>query len=190
MTTRGTIDVSTLHQSAFAVRRYCESNPSDSAAWHLYALITERLGQHDIAIEALEQATRLLEIEFESSESQDVERKYAVALVNLGRVRLASGAEDQALAAFGDALGLAGEDTRMVVQCQLGQALAEAGLGEVDKALEDFQHALDACDSLGPEEDVVGFKEEIAVLLARTLWSMQDDDAKEAAQVHLLERCV
>jgi superkiller protein 3 len=153
-------------------------------------LISERLGQHDIAIEALEHATRRLETEFESSESQEVEHKYTVALVNLGRVRLASGAQAQALAVFADALELAGEDARMVVQCHLGQALAQAGLGEADKALEEFQQALNACDSLGTAEDAVSFKEEVSVLLTRTLWSMQDEDAKEAAQAHLLERYV
>ncbi len=154
---------------------------------HLQALIAERLGQLDIAIDSLEIATALLDNEFEASESSDVEKRYAVALVNLGRVRLASEQYDKALEAFGDGLGLAADDPKLVVHCRLGQALAQASLSNVDEALEAFQQALDGCQAL-EEENVLAVKEEISVLLARTLWSMRDQDAREAAKAHLLER--
>lgn len=154
---------------------------------HLQALIAERLGELDIAIECLENATTLLDAEFETSESSEIEKRYAAALVNLGRVRLASEQYEKALEAFGDCIGLAADDAKLVIQCRLGQALAQASLSNVDEALEAFQQALDACTTLEGEEALV-IKEEISVILARTLWSLQDEDAQEAAKAHLLER--
>lgn len=136
---------------------------------------------------SLDQASTLLEEQFETSESTEIERAYCIALVNLGRVRLAAGDYDQALNAFISVSELVGplDDAdevtqRLKVQSLLGQALAHFWLEDVDKSLEASQFALEGSTSTSVRND-------IAVLLARTLWGLGGEEAKEAAKAHLME---
>ena len=188
------VDTALLHAPAFALRHYTHQRPRDIPALHLYALICERLGLVEEAAAALEKAANLLEEAFESSESEEIERAYSVALVNLGRVRLASGQYAQALEAFTNCWELvssATEDTnllyRLKVQSRLGQALAQFWLEDIDKSLEAFQSALEEGEAQQGTGKLKGYKEEVAVLLARTLWGGGGEDAKETAKTHLLE---
>lgn len=180
-------DPSILHAPAFALRHYTHLKPRDAAALHLYALICERLGLIDEATTSLDQASALLEEEFEATESTEVERAYYIALANLGRVRLAAGQYTPALDAFTSVWELVGplddnEDAtaRLKVQSRLGQALAHFWLQDVDKSLEAFQAALDQASDIPRKNDV-------AVLLARTLWGIGGEEAKETAKSHLME---
>lgn len=178
-------DTGVLHQPAFALRLFTHQRPSDSSAAHLYALICERLGLVDEAVSALEKASELLEQEFEHAESPEVEHRYITALLNLGRVRLAGRAHNQSLEAFTNCFELLGgsqhpDAGKMRVQARLGQGLAQFWLGQVDESLEAFQHALDECS--GQAE-----KELVAVLLARTLWGLGGDEAKDLAKSQLME---
>lgn len=181
------IDVSLLHGTVFALRHYTHQRPRDSSALHLYALISERLGLTDDASAALESAVTLLEEDFEASESAETERAYTIALANLGRVRLATGQYKAALEAFTSVWELVGsldhaDDgviQRLKVQSRLGQGLAHFWLDEADKSLDEFQAALDLAGLEG--------KNEVAVLLARTLWGLGGEDAREAAKTHLME---
>jgi superkiller protein 3 len=179
-------DTTPLHQAAFALARYVAAHPEDSGAKHLQALVSERLGLTDLAVAALEDATKLLEDEFERSESAAVEANYATALLNLARVRLAAGNYGAALAAFTDAAELAASSseervTRQLAQARLGSALAHFWLHDLDASLEGFQSALDAAKN----DDAL--TDEIAVLFARTLWSVGGEDAAEAAKTQLME---
>jgi superkiller protein 3 len=176
---------SVLHQPAFAMRHYTHTRPTDSAAAHLYALICERLGLIGEAVTALEKATELLEQEFEASESSEIEHRYTIALLNLGRVRLACRSYDTSLEAFTNSFELLGgsqhpDAGRLRVQARLGQALAQYWLGSVDESMEGFQHALDECSDQAE-------KEVIAVLLARTLWGLGGDEAHDLAKSQLME---
>ena len=180
-------DVSLLHGPAFALRHYTHQKPKDGAALHLYALISERLGLIDEASLSFEQAAALLEEEFESSETIEIERAYCIALVNLGRVRLAAGRYEKALEAYTSVWELVGSlgdsdqvVARLKVQSRLGQALAQFWLHDIDKSLDGFQAAMDIASSGRTKSDV-------AVLLARTLWGLGGEDAREAAKSHLLE---
>jgi superkiller protein 3 len=137
------------------------------------------------AVSALERASELLEQEFEHSESADVEHRYLTALLNLGRVRLVSRAYQPSLDAFTNCFELLSgsqhpDAGKMRIQARLGQGLAQFWVGQVDESLEAFQGALDECS--GQEE-----KEVVAVLLARTLWGLGGDDAKDLAKSQLME---
>jgi superkiller protein 3 len=170
------------------LRHYTHQRPGDAPALHLYALICERLGLVDEASKSLEQAVALLEEEFESSESADTERAYCIALANLGRVRLAADQPEKALEAYTSVWELVSSlesdgatTSRLKVQSKLGQALAHSNLKDVDQSLEAFQAALDGA-AAGSDE-----KNNVAVLLARALWGLGGDDAKETAKSHLME---
>lgn len=179
------LDPSVLHQTVFALRHFTHQRPHNAGAAHLYALICERLGLAEEAVLSLERATELLEQDFESTESSEVEERYIVALVNLGRIRLSVQAYPASVDAFTNALELVSgtqhpQSGQMKVQCRLGQGLAFSSLGKVDEAVEAFQGALDECSD---EQE----KEVVAVLLARTLWAMEGDDAKDLAKSQLME---
>lgn len=179
------LDTGVLHQPAFALKHFTHQRPRDSAAAHLYALICERLGLVDEAVTALENAVELLEQEFEHSESVEIEHRYTAALLNLGRVRLSSRASPSSLDAFTNCFELLSgsqhpDAGKMRVQARLGQGLAQFWVGQVDESLEAFQAALD--ESNGQDE-----KEVVAVLLARTLWGLGGDEAKDLAKSQLME---
>jgi superkiller protein 3 len=184
----GLVDPNLLHQPAFALKNYTHQRPNDSIAAHLYALICERLGLIDDASAALERAATLLEEEYERSESAEIELRYSIALCNLGRARLGARQYDKALEAFtncwefteGSQDGMA---TSLRVQLRLGQALARFWLGETEESLEAFQAGLNEAE----DSAKLGVKEELAVLLARTLWGLGGDEAREAAKTHLME---
>ncbi|WVQ72893.1 hypothetical protein IAR50_002454 [Cryptococcus sp. DSM 104548] len=182
------IDAGILHQPAFALKHYCHQRPQDFTAAHLYALICERLGLVEEAAASLERTAVALEEEFERAESAEIEHFYAVALCNLGRVRLATGQYEEALEALGNCWELvagSSEPASAVLkpQCKLLQGLAHYWLGQTDESLEAFQAALDEATANQNME----VKEEVAVLLSRTLWGLGDEDAKEIAKSNLLE---
>ncbi|KAK8858471.1 hypothetical protein IAR55_002698 [Kwoniella newhampshirensis] len=182
------IPTTLLHQPAFALRHYCHQRPCDFAAAHLYALICERLGLVDEAASSLERAAVVLEEEFEHSESTEIEVRYATALCNLGRVQLAAGKYQQSLDGLINCWELLsastdGSMTSLKVQCRLLQGLAHYWLGQVDESLEAFQASLD--EATASQDSRV--KEEVAVLLSRTLWGLGGDDAKETAKTNLME---
>jgi superkiller protein 3 len=184
----GLVDPNSLHQPAFALKHYCHRRPRDSVAAHLHALICERLGLTDDASAALERAAALLEEEYERTESTDLEIRYSIALCNLGRIRLGAKQYARALEAFTNCWELieGSQDataTSLRTQVRLGQALSRYWLGETEASLEAFQVALDEAEGSGKP----GLKEEVAVLLARTLWGLGGEDAREAAKTHLME---
>lgn len=183
-----------LHQASFALDRYCSAYPLDSSAVLLHGLILERLGQFDIAITRLSTAVSLLEAEYEATESDEVEQRYAVALLNLGRINLAQADNSAALETLDNCFGLisAREDNTAIlmrVQAKTGLALGYASLEQVEESLEAFREALSQADTLKRREtEKDALKERVSVSLAKTLWSIGGDEAFEAAKTRLLER--
>lgn len=183
-----------LHQASFALDRYCSAYPRDSSAVLLHGLILERLGQFDIAIERLSTAVALIEAEYEVAESEEVEQRYAVALLNLGRIHLAQADQNAAVENLDNCFGLlsAREDNTAIlmrVQAKTGSALAHAALEHVGESLEAFQEALSQADTLKlRESEKEALKERVSVSLAKTLWSIGGDEAFEEAKTRLLER--
>ncbi|KAJ9476702.1 Superkiller protein 3 [Pseudozyma hubeiensis] len=100
------ITEATLSSASFAMSAYLSHSPTDVDALHLSALLSERLGQMDLAIERIAKAASLLEERYEATETIEVARQYAVAESNLGRIRLAAGDFEGAAAAFEAAIGL------------------------------------------------------------------------------------
>ncbi|WVR06249.1 hypothetical protein IAU60_003279 [Kwoniella sp. DSM 27419] len=182
------LDNALLHQPAFALRHYCHQRPNDFAAAHLYALICERLGLAAEGASSLERAAAVLEEEFERTESALIESRYAIALCNLGRLQLAAGNYPSSLEALNNCWELVsgatdGSMSSLKVQCRLLQGLTQYWLGDVDASLEAFQASLDEANAA---QDIP-VKEEVAVLLSRTLWGLGGDDAKETAKSNLME---
>ena len=160
------VDTTLLHQPAFALKHYTHQRPQDAAAAHLYALICERLGRIAEAEVSLERATALLEEEFESTESSEIEQRYSMALCNLGRVRLASKQYERSLEAYTSCWELEPATAQLKVQCKLGQGLALYRLGRQDESLEALQAGLDEAEN----SEIKTLKEEVAVLISRMLW--------------------
>ncbi len=177
------IDISVLLQPASALKHYTHQKPRDAASAHLYALICERLDMADEAVSALERAVSILEEEFEATESSEIEQRYSMALCDLGRVRLAGGQYQGSLEAFTNCLELVPQMAILRIQCKLGQGLAHVWLEQIDESLKAFQASLDEA----AQSNIEGMREEVTVLLSRTLWGLGGEDAKEAAKTHLLE---
>ncbi|KAJ9092721.1 hypothetical protein QFC19_008646 [Naganishia cerealis] len=182
-----------LHQASFALERYCSAYPRDSSALLLHGLMLERMGQYDLAVDRVSAATSLLEAEYEATESEEVEQRYAVALLNLGRIHLAQGEASTAVETLDNCFGLIStrQDnaaTMMRIQAKVGLALGHAALEQIEESLEAFQDALSEADSLklrDTEKDAL--KERVSVCLAKTLWSIGGDEAFETAKTRLLE---
>lgn len=161
---------------------------------HLFALLCERLRQHDLAIELLVQAIAILERAYEETEDAEIEKRYAMANANLGRVRLATGDYERAKEAYEVVLGLLNtsveeestEETRdralLLAQAYFGTGLSSFKLGELEDALASFE----ASANVAPIEmqDVKGH---ITILTAQTLWAIGGEEARDAARDQLLE---
>lgn len=163
----------------------------DSTGLHLFALICERLGQLDSAIEVLSRAIGILEVAYDENEDEEIERRFAIANVNLGRMRLASGDYRGAIDAFGITVGL-GEGSQsqsgdnragfLRAQARLGTGLAHFHLDQLEDALTSFEGAIEDAPP-----DIPEVKGHVTILLAQTLWAIGSDEAREAAKTQLLE---
>ncbi len=172
------------------MERYCKSNPTSVSALTLFGLISERLGQREVAVDALERASKLLDIEYEANEDEAVLAQYGQVLVNLGRARLGLGGHEQTHLAeegLSFAASLPDLPPKLTAQCHLAHAVAHNLLSHPDESLDRFQAASDACDKLDAGEKAT-MQEKVAVVLARTLWQENGDEGREAAKAHLLER--
>ena len=162
----------------------------DASGLHLFALVCERLGQLDLALELLTQAIGILERAYEETEDQETERRYAIGHVNLGRVRLAISDHPGAIAAFEVVLGLTeGQEDQSAdhalalirTQARFGSGLASFKLGQLEDALASFESALEEVPREMP--DVRGH---VVILLAQTLWAIGGEEAQETAKDQLL----
>ncbi|WVO14451.1 hypothetical protein L204_102085 [Cryptococcus depauperatus] len=177
-----------LHQPAFALKQYCHQRPDDFAAFHLYALICERLGLVQEAVSSLERATAILEDEFERAESSNIENLYAIALCNLGRVRFSAGKYSESLDTLENCWELIATSNNpgsaaLRAQCKGLQGLSYYWFGQIDQSLDALQKSLDEATQ-SQSRDV---KEEVAVLLSRTLWGLGGEEAEEIAKASLME---
>lgn len=181
--------LSTLHGPAFVLKRYTDQRPKDASALHLHALISERLGSYDTAVAQLARCVSVLESTYEESEDAQVERKFAIAQANLGRLQLAVGDNDAALEAFAGTLGLTPADdmgteaTALRVHAHFGSGLAQYWNGQLDDSLRSFQSALDELDA----RPIGQAKSQVTVLLAQALWHTEGEEEREVAKSTLLE---
>lgn len=191
-----------LHSPAFALSSYLARRPNDPSALHLSALFCERLGEQTLAIERIERAAAMLEKEYEAEEDTATATKYAIAQGNLGRIRLTDEDYEGAIEALEATLGLLdigeGDEAseailspaqRVAVRtnAHLGIALAHHALEADQGSLGAFQAALDDLNAEGAEDPDGALRAQVAVQMAKVLWSMGGEEEREAAKSQLLD---
>jgi superkiller protein 3 len=151
----------------------------------LFALVCERIGHVELAIERTEHAISVLEAAYEDTEDPVIERQFTIANTTVARLRLAVRDYERALGSFQSALGLLseeGEENRALKsQCLFGSGLASFKLGALDAAIENFEAALVAAG------DDLYTRGHVTVLLAQTLWATGTKEGQEAAKSQLLD---
>ena len=156
----------------------------------MFGLVCESIGQLDLGIEAIERAIAILEAAYEESEDPVVERRFTIAHINVGRLRLSANDYDGALGSFQVAIGLLPEDApdqttqSLLAQAQLCSGLVSFKLGHLEEALHFCQSAVD-----NAMQDAT-IRQHAVVVLAQTLWAIGTEEAKESAKAQLLQRCV
>lgn len=161
-----------LHRQNYAMQRFTEDSPNDYAALHLHALISESLGQYDVAHSKIEKCVQLLEAAYEDSESEQTEKNYALANITLGRIRLALQHYDGAIEAFNTSLSLADEKV-MKLSAMLGVGLASYYSGSSDNSTKD---AFEEYRDVGA-----------GVLLAQIMWCRGDKDSATSVLLECVE---
>jgi superkiller protein 3 len=169
--------------------RFVRRNPRNAGALHLFGLVCERIGHKDLAITNIGEAISLLESDYEESEDPQIERHFAIAHTNIGRLRLSLGDYEAALESFGTVTGLLAEvkDNTAVVlltQSYLGSGIAHHKSGALQEAVESFEQALSAAASN------TQLRGHAVVLLSQALWALGTEEGREAAKAQLLQRCV
>ncbi|EJU03995.1 TPR-like protein [Dacryopinax primogenitus] len=173
-----------------ALDRYCREQPTSSTVLHLHGLICEQLGQTDLAEGRVRDAIVLLEKEYETSEDKAIERRYAVAHSNLGRLLVVNGKYEEAIQAFGTAVNLLqgeaedGDEEVSILQAQaaLSTGLAHFLASDLEQALTVLEAAQEQVPEVYPE-----IKGHISLTLAKMLWALGSEEARESAKSLLLE---
>lgn len=170
----------------FVLDRYCQERPNDESALHLFGLVCERVGHYDLAVELITKAISILEAKYEVSEDSEIERQFAIANTNLGRLRVGTGDFEEALESLGTALGLMGDDDSaescvLRTQSYFVTGLSKFKCGDLNGAMESFQLAL------GSAEGDPTMGGHVSVLSAQVLWSLGGDEAQESAKSQLLQ---
>ncbi|KAG8986501.1 Superkiller protein 3 [Tulasnella sp. 427] len=167
--------------------RYSQQRPDDATASHLFALICERLGQRDLAITLMEKVTGILDAAYNKTEDSETERHFALAQVNVGRLRLAQSEYSDATEALKVGLSLLPQGTEDEVVILLRAhasyclGLACFQLGEYGEALETLEAALEQTPA-----HLVAVRGQIIQLQSQTLWQLGSDEAREAGKTQLL----
>ena len=171
----------------FSLDRYCRRRTSDPTALHLFGLVCERIGHHDLAIQSISRAIKILEAIYEETEDTAIERRYAIANTNLARLLLAVGKDSEAIETFELAYALLAADddnTETVVlraMCQFGSGIAHFHLRDLQGAMPLFESALD----IAAGNALV--RGQVTVMLSQTLWAIGTGEFREAAKNQLLE---
>lgn len=178
-----------LSPAFFVLDRFCKQRPKDVSALHLFALVCERIGHYELAIQLIERSISILEAAYEETEDPVIERRFTISNTNLARLRLATHDYDRALESFETAVGLLGDDDTeessiLRTQAQFGSGLAHFKLGLLQDAMASFQIALDSAG------DNIVIKGHVTLLLAQTLWAIDTEETRESAKSQLLEWCV
>ncbi|KAG8934379.1 Superkiller protein 3 [Tulasnella sp. 417] len=166
--------------------RFSQQRPDDSTALHLFALICERLGQRDLAVTLMERVIAVLDAAYNKSEDPETERHFALAQVNLGRLRISQSEYADAIEGLkvASALLQGGEDETAVLlkaHASYCTGLAFFGLEEYAEALGTLETALEQVP-----EGLVAVRGQIILLLSQTLWQLGSEEARDAGKTQLL----
>lgn len=180
-------DVASLIQPLFALNQLQSQSPNDLCFKHLTSLFAERTGDYDFAARALDSICTDVESEYETSESAESLVKFIQAKADLARTLLAERSFEEAANAAETSLDLSADDDgitnididsekrrRSRLSAHLTAGLAHYFLGDMDRAITNFQSALREADE---NPDVV-------CLLAQVLWA-KGGEAQEVAREQL-----
>ena len=173
-------------QPLFALHQLRSQVSADSAFQHLSSLFAERVGDFTEAAASLDLVASNLEAEYETSESQILLMRFALAKSDLSRAQLAERKFEAAAENAETALNLSEEgdvknEARQKVRLS---ALITAGLayyyqGTMDLAIGMFRSALE--ETLGDPD--------IVCLLAQVLWAKGGNDERSVAREQVFD-CV
>ena len=176
-----------LLPSFSSLDRYCKRKPNDPSALHLFGLVSERFGHDELAIDAIRRAITQLEQIYEKSEDSQIERRYAIANTNLGRLLVTSGQYEDAIETLQTAYGLLSEEDQSIesvalrAMCQSGCGIAHFQLGNLEDAVTLFESAQEIASTH------IHIRGQMAILMAQALWASGNDELKESAKNQLLE---
>jgi superkiller protein 3 len=171
-----------------ALDRYCKWRPTDASALHLFALVCERVDQVDKALVLVSECISLLERAYEETEDPKTEEHFAFANGTLGRLLLAVGDFEKAIAAFGTSLSLLSSDSEDIrvrtirTLAQFGSGIAHFKQEELEEALGFFETCLSEVS-----DDMGVIRGHVTILLSQTLWALGSPEAQETARGQLLE---
>ena len=178
----------TLLPPFFSLDRYCRRRETDASALHLFGLVCERLHMDELSAVVMGKAISYLEASYEESEDPIIERRYAIANTNLGRILLSTGKVEESIEKFETAFGLLPADDELLetailrAMCQLGCGIAHFQLDHLEEALTMFESAQEIASAEGASH----IRGQITVLLAKVLWEIGSDEFKESAKEQLL----
>jgi len=173
-----------LLQPLLAVRHLRRQASSDNAFQHLLALLAERVGDHDTAMQELSELCSKLEVDFENSESPITFFRFAQARSDLSRAQLAEGNFDAAIDNAQTALDLTAEEgiegrarQRIRLSAHLTAGLACFYQNSTEQAVDMFRDALQETQG---NPDVV-------CLLAQILWAKGGEEEQNVAREQLFD---
>ncbi|KZL78708.1 antiviral protein (tetratricopeptide) [Colletotrichum tofieldiae] len=186
LTTTST-NVASLIQPIFALGQLNNLKPQDLAYGHLATQFLERTQDTAKAVQILEKICRILEADYEVTESPQALAQFALAKTDLARSYLASGAYEQAIECGEMAIQLSNDESdneltkeqrkKARLSAHLTVGLAQYYSEDVNEALLCFESALEESDN---NPDAV-------CLLAQVLWATGADESREKARGALFE---
>ncbi|CAD6569378.1 MAG: Superkiller protein 3 [Alectoria sarmentosa] len=173
-------------QPLFALHQLRSQVSADFSLQHLSSLLAERVGDFGDAVATLDQVTSNLEAEYETSESQVVLMRFALAKADLSRAQLAERRFEAAAENAETALSLSEEEDvknearqKLRLSAHMTAGLAYYYQGTMDQAIIMFRSAL---------EETQG-NPDIVCLLAQVLWAKGGNEERNVAREQLFD-CV
>ncbi|PKS07172.1 hypothetical protein jhhlp_005772 [Lomentospora prolificans] len=182
VTSPSRVGVIDLLQPLYALSQSQALDPRDLAYRQLRTLFQERIQDHAMTLGTLEDVCRLLEAEYEETESPSALGHFALAKVDLARSYLATGRYDDAIECGDMALSLTsdeaeneldkGQRKKGRLSAHLTVGLAQYFKGDFTESISYFESGLEECDG---DADAV-------CLLAQVLWATGSEESRERAR--------
>lgn len=198
-------EVDELLAPLLGVSKLLKRFSQDATILNLHGVLSEAIGKYDEAYTSLEKAAEILEAVYEETESAEVENRFAIVNLNLGRIRLKNGDYEGSISAFEVVESLRpafekgkdrDEDTERIIiiraQASSGIALARYFLGDHEAAILGFKTTLGELSKIDGSESLILTKairrhiSALARLLSRVMWSSKSEGLKTEAREMLL----
>ncbi|KAI8929766.1 hypothetical protein BC831DRAFT_395884 [Entophlyctis helioformis] len=175
----------TLTQASHTLLKCVERHSADPAAFNLYGLVLERLGQYEDAINAFAGAIRFIESSHETDlSSTEKTRCLAYTLENKARAECAAGFFTEAVATFAQCVDLGHADAYTYV----GQGMASYFVGDLAESLHAFEKALGVCETLSLDDAANRrLKNDTTLLLSQVLYALGTAEHVDLAKQQLLQ---